>query len=125
MYQLAIIRSFQASHHLIGGDWGPENEPHTHNYRLEVRFGGRALDEHGFLLDLDDLGKTLDRLLSAVQGKHLNDLPPFHGLNPSVEHFARILAQDLAASLQPDRLDVLEVRIWEGDLAWASYRMEL
>lgn len=32
MYKLAIAREFMAQHYLVGGDWGPENQRHSHIY---------------------------------------------------------------------------------------------
>jgi 6-pyruvoyltetrahydropterin/6-carboxytetrahydropterin synthase len=55
----------------------------------------------------------------------LNDLPEFAGLNPSLEHFARILATRLAAAPERDRLTGHTVRLWESPTAWASYVQEL
>jgi 6-pyruvoyltetrahydropterin/6-carboxytetrahydropterin synthase len=31
MYVVAVKREFDAQHFLIGGDWGPENEIHSHH----------------------------------------------------------------------------------------------
>ncbi len=30
MYSVSVRRNFIAQHYLIGGDWGPENELHSH-----------------------------------------------------------------------------------------------
>jgi 6-pyruvoyltetrahydropterin/6-carboxytetrahydropterin synthase len=50
MYTLSVRREFRAEHFLIGGDWGAENQPHVHAYRLEVELEGERLDAHGYLL---------------------------------------------------------------------------
>lgn len=50
-----------------------------------------------------------------------NELPAFVGLNPSIKHFARILCQTLANRIPAPNLKALTVRIWENDIAWASY----
>jgi hypothetical protein len=49
VYTIAVQRDFIAQHYLIGGDWGAENELHSHHYRLELQLEGAALDEHGYL----------------------------------------------------------------------------
>lgn len=124
MYTLALQRSFEAWHHLIGGDWGAENNPHTHPYRVELRLEGEALNEHGYLVDLVDVEHKLDEIVSAYRNADLNTLPEFAGLNPSLEHFARILGTRLAASLSSGNLSTVDVRLWENDGAWAGYRLE-
>jgi len=124
MYTLALQRSFEAWHHLIGGDWGAENNPHTHPYRVEVRLEGEGLNEHGYLVDLVDVEHRLDEIVSAYRNADLNTLPEFTGLNPSLENFARILGTRLAASLSSGNLSAVDVRLWENDSAWAGYRLE-
>jgi 6-pyruvoyltetrahydropterin/6-carboxytetrahydropterin synthase len=123
MYSLAIRRDFIAQHYLIGGDWGAENQKHSHHYQVEVQVEGEALDSHGYLLDIIDLEARLNGLQSHYQDKTLNDLPEFSGLNPSIEHFSRILCQKLAAHILHDNIVAVVVRLWENEIAWAAYRL--
>jgi len=121
MYALSIRRDFPAEHFLIGGDWGAENAPHTHAYRLEVELAGDRLDQHGYLLDIVDLEARLEAIVARYSGRRLNDLPEFASLNPSLEHFARIVCEALAESATAPNLRRLRVRLWENEIAWASY----
>jgi 6-pyruvoyltetrahydropterin/6-carboxytetrahydropterin synthase len=108
----------------VGGDFGPENRPHAHSYRIEVQVAGEQLDQHGFLIDLVKLDAYLDDLLRVFAGKTLNALPAFSGLNPSLEHFSRILCRSLGERLEGVSWSSLTVRIWEDQAGWAMYRME-
>jgi 6-pyruvoyltetrahydropterin/6-carboxytetrahydropterin synthase len=121
VYSISTRRSFVADHFLIGGDWGAENARHSHSYRAVVILRGTPLDDHGFLVDLTDLNARVDRLTKSFAGLLLNDLPPFQGLNPSLEHFSRILAHGLASQLSAENVAELEVQLWEDDAAWASF----
>jgi 6-pyruvoyltetrahydropterin/6-carboxytetrahydropterin synthase len=125
MYTVAVVRDFIARHYLIGGDWGPENQEHSHHYRVEVRLFGRELDEHGYLVDIVAIENSLDELVNRYRDAVLNDMPEFAGLNPSLEHFARILCQALARKLDAPNLERLAVRLWEHESAWAEYTVEL
>ena len=125
MYQLTVIRDFIARHYLIGGDWGDENQPHSHHYRAEVQLEGATLDEHGYLVDIVTVEAAFDRLIDRYRDALLNDLPEFAGLNPSLEHFARIFATALAEEIQTPNLTALAVRLWEHETAWAAYRLAL
>jgi 6-pyruvoyltetrahydropterin/6-carboxytetrahydropterin synthase len=122
MYTVAVKRDFVAQHFLIGGDWGAENELHSHHYVVEIRLEGAALDQHGYLVDIVEIEQQLDALVAYYRDKTLNDLPEFAGLNPSIEHFARILCQTLANRIPAPNLNAFTVVIWENDIAWASYR---
>jgi 6-pyruvoyltetrahydropterin/6-carboxytetrahydropterin synthase len=124
MYTVAVKRDFIAQHFLIGGDWGDENEWHSHHYKIEVRLAGESLDQHGYLVDIVDIERHLDSLVSDHGDKTLNELAEFAGLNPSIEHFSRIFCQAIAERIKAANLNTVEVVIWENDIAWASYRLE-
>lgn len=124
MYTLAIQRDFIARHFLIGGDWGPENELHAHHYRIELQLEGGTLDEHGYLVDIVDVEVALETMVDRYRDRTLNELPEFEGLNPSVEHFARIVCRKLNDEIAASNVDALVVRVWENEIAWASYRQE-
>lgn len=125
MYTLAVKRDFVAQHYLIGGDWGAENQRHSHHYQVEVILEGDSLDQHGYLVDIVDLERNLGELVAYYRDRTLNDLPEFAGLNPSIEHFTRIFCSALASHLQTDTLTAISVKIWENEIAWAGYRQVL
>ena len=125
MYTVAVKRDFVAQHFLIGGDWGAENEWHSHHYILELQLSGPTLDQHGYLVDIVDIEANLEALVTYYKDKTLNDLPEFAGLNPSIEHFARIVATQLAERIQADTLSELTVKLWENEIAWAAYRLSV
>ena len=125
MYTVAVKRDFVAQHFLIGGDWGAENEWHSHHYAVELQLHGETLDQHGYLVDIVDIEHHLDAIVAYYQDKTLNDFPEFAGLNPSIEHFSRIFCQQLADRIKADTLSSITLKIWENEIAWASYQMEM
>ncbi len=125
MYELAVSRDFVAQHYLTVPEPGPvEGEPHSHNYEVELRFAGPELNEYGYLVDIDAVEAALDDLTEHYRDELLNDLPAFAG-NPSVERFARVFADEVASSLDAPTPEQLTVRMWEDDVAWASYEQSL
>ena len=124
MYTIAVSRNFIANHYLIGGDWGAENHPHAHHYKIELQISGPVLDQHGYLVDIVDVEGVLDAQVAYYRDKLLNDLPEFEGLNPSIEHFSRILCQALAGQITAENPLAVSVKLWENEIAWASYRQE-
>ena len=122
MYTLAVQRDFIASHYLIGGDWGPENQLHSHHYRVEVILEAPELDRHGYIVDIVDLETNIEELVDYFRDQTLNELAEFKGLNPSIEHFCRIFLNAVSAKIIADNLKALTVRIWENEIAWTSYR---
>jgi len=124
MYTLAVRRDFIARHFLIGGDWGPENDPNSHHYVLELRLKGSELDQHGYLCDIVDVEKHLDEVVTYYKEQLLNDKPEFEGLNPSIEHFSRILATALNERIQAPNVTALKMVLWENESAWAAYSIK-
>ncbi len=123
MYTVAVGTAFVAQHFLTVPDCGPENELHSHVYGLDVAFEGAELDEHGYLLDIEEIEAEIDEIEARYRDETLNDLPEFEGLNPSVEHFSRIVAESLAETTPTDRLDAITVTVSEDDVARAAYTL--
>ncbi len=125
MYRVSVSTDFVAQHFLTVPDPGPEGEPHSHRYELEVRCRGSGLNEYGYLLDIDELTAAVDAVEERYRDELLNDNEEFDGLNPSVEHFSRIVADRLAEDLDAPEVETLTVRLHEDDIAWASYERAL
>ena len=122
MYTVAVKHDFIAQHYLIGGDWGAENDLHSHHYQVELQLQGNELDSHGYLVDIVEIDKLLDNLVEAYRDRVLNEQPEFDGLNPSIEHFSRILCQALSANIHAENISIIHVKLWENDIAWASFK---
>jgi 6-pyruvoyltetrahydropterin/6-carboxytetrahydropterin synthase len=125
MYTLAVKRNFVAQHFLVGGDWGSENFWHSHHYQLELLLEGDSLDEHGYLVDIVQVERSLEAVVAYFRDETLNELPEFTGLNPSIEHFTRIVCNILVARIDAPTLTAISVKIWENEIAWAAYRRKL
>lgn len=123
MYTLAVRREFIARHFLIGGDWGLENFPNSHHYILELQLEGAELDRHGYLVDIVDVEKHLDAVVGYFKEQMLNEKPEFAGLNPSIEHFARILSTTLSERIKAKNIITIKVVLWENVSAWAAYQV--
>lgn len=127
MYDVSVSRSFVAQHYLTVPDPGPEGELHSHRYGLEVTIRAPELDEYGYVVDIDELSAAVDGVAAEYRDRTLNDRPAFEGLNPSVEHFARIVADRL---LEDDRLSTetatgLRIEMEEDDVARVGHERDL
>ena len=122
MYSLGVLREFSARHYLVGGDWGDENIEHSHRYRMELVLEAKELDRHGFLVDIVEVERHLDEVAAVFQGRTLNTLAAFEGINPSIERLATVIHDAFRQRLAHFRLEALTVTIWEDDIAWTSFR---
>ena len=121
MYELAVSKDFIARHYLIGGDWGAENEPNSHHFVMQVRLEASELDQHGYLVDIVKIETEMQAVVDYFGESMLNDLPEFDGLNPSIEHFSRIVCLKLLKAINPPGTGRFTVRMWENESCWASY----
>jgi 6-pyruvoyltetrahydropterin/6-carboxytetrahydropterin synthase len=121
MYTTAVKRDFVAQHYLIGGDWGAENQLHSHHYQVQVELTGETLDQHGYMVDIVDISRALDELCAYFRDRTLNELTEFAGLNPSIEHLSRIFCHAYLKRIQAANLTRVRVQIWENDIAWSAY----
>ena len=122
MYTVAVTREFIANHFLVGGDWGSENFPHAHHYVAEISIEGNQLDQHGYLVDIVDIEAALDTTVNYFRDSLLNDKPEFAGLNPSIEHFSRIINEQVSARIRPIGSGSLIVKLWENATCWSAFR---
>ncbi|MGM0604497.1 MAG: 6-pyruvoyl trahydropterin synthase family protein [Halobacteriota archaeon] len=121
VYCVAVERSFIAQHYLTVPDPGPEGVPHSHRFTLQVRFEGDTLNEYGYLLDIDEIQAAIDGVESVYADELLNDLPAFEGLNPSVEHFSRIVCERVLDRTELSTPESICVTVWEDESAFAAY----
>jgi len=124
MHSVSVQRDFVAQHYLVGGDWGAENQWHSHHYRVEVCLEGTELDRHGYLVDIVDIEAALDVLLARYRDKTLNDLSAFAERNPSLERFAELFARELEQEISTSGLHAMSVTLWENPTAWARFRRQ-
>jgi 6-pyruvoyltetrahydropterin/6-carboxytetrahydropterin synthase len=121
MYTLAVKKEFIARHFLIGGDWGAENDPHSHHYVMQVQLEAAELDQHGYLVDIVKIEEEMEAAINYFGESLLNELPEFEGLNPSIEHFSRIICNKLLDTVSPPGSGRFTVRLWENESCWASF----
>ncbi len=121
MHSLMVKKNFIANHYLIGGDWGPENKPHAHQYTLELILEGLTLNRHNYLVDIVEVEALLDELIGRYRDRLLNDAPEFGGGNPSIELFSKILCTLMSERINDPGIVKIKVVLWENEAAWAAY----
>ncbi len=121
MYATTVRTDFVAQHYLTVPDPGPEGEPHSHHYDVELEFRGPELSEYDYVVDIDDAEAALTELADRYRDTLLNDLPEFEGYNPSVERFSRVVFERVTDHVSDDTVTELAVTVWEDDQAAAGY----
>jgi 6-pyruvoyltetrahydropterin/6-carboxytetrahydropterin synthase len=120
MYELKILSQFAAAHQLR--DFGGKCEHmHGHNWKIEVFVRGESLGQDGLLMDFHEVKAATNRVLEALDHKVLNEVAPFHRINPSSENIARHIFESVGRELDSDAVTVSRVTAWESDTACATY----
>jgi len=119
MYEVIIEKKFSSAHFLR--NYHGQDEPlHGHNWRVQVRFAGSQLVEpEQYLVDFVEARQILDKIISKIDYKNINEVSPFDKRNPSAENIARWIYDELIAVLpapKPSR-----VTVWETDEGAASF----
>ncbi len=124
MFEISVEQSFAAGHSLRGYRGKCENV-HGHNYRVRVIVEGEQLDAAGLLVDFVEIKRLMNQLIERWDHRFLNDIPPFDTLNPTAENMARWFCEQMQKKLDAAGhagVRVQQVRIWETDIAAATYR---
>ncbi|MBI5419496.1 MAG: 6-carboxytetrahydropterin synthase QueD [Deltaproteobacteria bacterium] len=119
MYTLTVRSSFAAAHRLREYEGNCERL-HGHNWQIEATVESEALDDLGMAVDFRAMKGALHDVLSRLDHKFLNEIPPFDRQNPSSENIARYLFEEIEGKLPaPARLS--RVTVWESDDARAEF----
>jgi len=125
MYEVSVKCNFIAQHYMVSEDWTIKNEKHSNHYQLELVVAGKTLDQNGYLIDIMYLENIMDRLVERYRDRTLNDFDEFKDINPSIENFSHIVCDSIAAEIKFSNIHSITLRIWENQIAWASYTKEL
>jgi 6-pyruvoyltetrahydropterin/6-carboxytetrahydropterin synthase len=123
MYEVTVEAGFSSGHYLRNYKGKCEN-PHGHNYKVEVTLRGERLDKAGLLLDFKDLKQVMRPVIERLDHKMINDLEPFTELNPSAENLARYFFDETnrqLAEMTDGRVHVKDCTIFETDTTSAKY----
>ena len=123
MFEVSVEDTFAAGHALRGYRGKCEN-PHGHNYKVQITLAGEDLDHIGLLYDFKDLKAAMGEVVDRLDHQYLNDIEPFKAVNPSAENMAKYLYDETTARLRQGtngRVRVRRVRVWETDTTTATY----
>lgn len=120
MFELKIITQFAAAHHLRDFK-GKCEQLHGHNWKVEVFVRADQLDSAGLVRDFGEIKSVTREVLNGLDHRYLNELSPFQQENPSSEHIARYLYQQLSRLLNDERARVSKISVWESDTSCATY----
>jgi 6-pyruvoyltetrahydropterin/6-carboxytetrahydropterin synthase len=118
MYELCVTSSFSAAHFLREYQGKCENL-HGHNWDVAAYVSSTELNAIGMVIDFKDIKHALTDALKTLDHALINELPYFQTNNPSCEHIARYIFEQLALRLAPTT--VSRVTVWETRSSSVTY----
>ena len=119
VYNLTVRSSFAAAHRLREYEGNCE-QLHGHNWRIEATVESSLLDDRGMAMDFRSIKGALHDILSGMDHKYLNEIPPFTSRNPSSENLARYIFEEMEGKIPPPAR-LLRIAVWESDDCRAEY----
>jgi 6-pyruvoyltetrahydropterin/6-carboxytetrahydropterin synthase len=112
-----------AASHFLREYHGQCEQLHGHNYLVRVYVGANELDSEGMVVDFVKLKAAMNEVITRrFDHRHVNDVPPFDKLHPTAENLARHFAEEIAGSIDDNRVRVTECRVYETQRNCAIYR---
>jgi 6-pyruvoyltetrahydropterin/6-carboxytetrahydropterin synthase len=123
MFELKIVTQFAAAHRLRHFQ-GKCEQLHGHNWKVEVYLRASQLDSNGLVRDFGEIKAMTHEVLNGLDHQYLNELNPFQQENPSSEHIARYLFDQIGRLVNDERARVSRIAVWESDTSCATYWAE-
>jgi 6-pyruvoyltetrahydropterin/6-carboxytetrahydropterin synthase len=79
------------------------------------------LNEAGLLIDFRIVKKWLNSILDQMDHQHLNELPPFAGINPSAENLAKSICMQMETKAKSSQVRIARIKVWESENAAVTY----
>jgi len=120
MIDIFIKTHFSGGHHLRDYPGNCEH-PHGHNWKVKVQVRAHKLDDLGMGIDFKTLKKYVNLVIDDLDHCNLNDHPAFQDRNPSSEHIAMFIFDQLHDELKTDRYELQSVQVRETDSSGVIY----
>ncbi|MGB3221765.1 MAG: 6-carboxytetrahydropterin synthase QueD [Desulforhopalus sp.] len=120
MFDIFIDTHFAGAHHLRDYPGDCEN-PHGHNWKVKVTVRATQLDQYGMGIDFKVLKKIVKEVIDKLDHHDLNTLPYFKDRNPSSEHIAKFIFDDVSSLLSNDHCVLFSVTVLETDTQGLTY----
>ncbi len=120
MFEVSIDTYFSAAHRLRNYQGNCE-ALHGHNWKVQVTVQAVALNDIGIAIDFKELKQKTYAIVARLDHTCLNDVPPFHDINPSSEHIARFLFNELKKEFHTPALCIKKISVWESENSWVTY----
>lgn len=123
MFRIKISSNFSAAHQLTNYK-GRCEKLHGHNWKVYAEISCAKLDSTGMVMDFHEFKQYLNKIISVLDHKYLNDIKPFKITNPTSENIAKYIFDSLLRLINNKQAKLESVSVWETDTSCAIYTRE-
>jgi len=113
------------AHSLPHPSFGPAQNLHGATYVVELTLWRDALTAESIVIDIGAAAEALQRALSDLNYRNLDEHPDLVGTLTTTESVAKLITERIAGSLADRGLSKLDVTLREHPDAWAGYTKTL
>lgn len=120
MFEISIQSIFSAAHRLRHYHGNCESL-HGHNWKVSVTVEASELNPVGLGIDFRELKQKTGTILAQLDHRCLNEHPYFKNINPSSEHIAQFLFNELKKVIDTPHIRLKKVSVWESENSWVTF----
>jgi 6-pyruvoyl-tetrahydropterin synthase len=132
VFSVTVRDHMMIAHSFRGEVFGPAQRLHGATFVVDATFRRTELDGDDIVVDIALAARELNRVLSDLNLRNLDDEPAFARMNTTTEALARVIADRLVDRVRAGalgegarELSGIAVTLHESHVAWASYERAL
>jgi 6-pyruvoyltetrahydropterin/6-carboxytetrahydropterin synthase len=125
VFHLTVRDHVMIAHSLPHPSFGPAQNLHGATYVVELTLWRDTLAAESIVIDIGEAAEVLQRALSDLNYRNLDEHPDLVGTLTTTEAVAKLITERVASSLGGHGLSKLDVTLREHPDAWAGYTKTL
>jgi 6-pyruvoyltetrahydropterin/6-carboxytetrahydropterin synthase len=125
VFHLTVRDHVMIAHSLPHPSFGPAQNLHGATYVVELTLWRDTLTAESIVIDIGEAAEVLQRALSDLNYRNLDEHPDLVGTLTTTEAVAKLITERVASSLGGHGLSKLEITLREHPDAWAGYSKTL
>jgi 6-pyruvoyltetrahydropterin/6-carboxytetrahydropterin synthase len=125
VFHLTVRDHVMIAHSLPHPSFGPAQNLHGATYVVELTLWRDTLTAESIVIDIGEAAEVLQRALSDLNYRNLDEHPDLVGTLTTTEAVAKLITERVASSLRGHGLSKLDITLREHPDAWAGYTKTL
>lgn len=119
-YTLHVTTHFNSARALRNYE-GPCKNIHGHTFKVQANVSASEPDSTGLVIDFIEIKTALQKIVENFDHQYINEIKPFDIINPTNENLAKYFFEALTIILQPKKVKVTSLSVWESNESGVTY----